>query len=136
MQLDGATSKETLDEIIDYPAAVPLINSCGWPPTKVITLSSKNELIHCLVHHEVIQRRSPAISAFREGLSVLGLCSAFKESTRALRPLLVYTPVALTANQIKGMVEWEEGSLTEEQKRSQVFFNQYLEQKESSKEGM
>ena len=71
--MDAASEGETLDEILNNPANFSIINSCGWPITKVISLSTKTEFIHRLVYHEVIGKRLPAIFAFKKGLSILNI---------------------------------------------------------------
>lgn len=126
MQMDVATTPEAVNDIMDEPAYSSIINSCGWPSTKPITLSTKAEFIARLIHHEVIFKRSVSIASFRDGLSVLRMKEAFKKNSRVLRPLLAYSGFVLTSKSILDKVKWDE--MNEEKERAHDFFIRYLEE--------
>ena len=57
LQLDGADSQECVDDVIDDPRFMAILNSSGWPMTRCVSLASKAELLQQLIFHEVVQKR-------------------------------------------------------------------------------
>lgn len=128
--MDAATSTEELDDVLDNQAFHHLINTSGWPTSKLISMTSKMEFIHCLIVNEVVHKRSAATMAFRQGLSVLRMDEAFKKDAKALRSLLVYSDCTLSSTTILNLINWEEEN-TEEKRRARRFFEGYLKDKEN-----
>ena len=56
---------EQLDEVLGEEKYMTIINAYGWDPTKFIPLSSKNMLLHKLMHQEVVQKRDQQILQIR-----------------------------------------------------------------------
>ena len=126
--MDTATSSEELNKVMNEPALVGIIDSCGWPAYKQITMSNKTEFIHCLTYHEVVSKRLIAISAFEQGLSTLGLSEALKRYSRVLRELLVHDHnKLLTAKDLLNLAVWDWGEEAEDKKIASTFFEKYLE---------
>lgn len=127
--MDAASSTEELNVVVDNPCYLSIINSCGWPITKPITLTSKIEFIHRLVYHEVIGKRLSAISSFKKGLAILNLEKLLRENYEEMKPFFVYcTTSTLTADCIIRLIEW--GEVNESSRQSKNFFIQYLEEKD------
>ena len=63
LQLDNATSQDDINDIIDDPRYMAIVNSSGWPTTKSITTASKSEFLQQLTLNEVILKRQHAIKA-------------------------------------------------------------------------
>ena len=131
MQMDLAMDEKALNDIIDSPAYSGIINSCGWPITKMITVHSRAEFIHRLIYHEVVGKRSCAVSAFKEGMSILGMCEAIRKNKEIMKPLFVYYDSPLTADTILKLIEWEEVD-KEGVADAKEFFIEYLKAKEGS----
>ena len=75
-----------------------IVNSSGWPTTKVITLSNKTELISGLVLQEVVLKREAQLQSFRKGLDYLGVLQLLQMSPLTLKPVLVYEERPLSAD--------------------------------------
>ena len=54
LQRDNAISQDDINDIIDDPRYMAIVNSSGWPTTKCITTISKTEVLQQLVLNEVI----------------------------------------------------------------------------------
>ena len=45
MKIDASTSQQEIDETIDDPQYLSIVNSSGWPASRCITMQSKNSFL-------------------------------------------------------------------------------------------
>ena len=95
---------------------------------KLITLRSKTEFLHCLIHEEVVGKCLKAISAFKKGLSILSIDDVLRKFKDNMRSLFIHDPSQiLTAERLIDLIEW--GETSEITKHTKVLFIQYLKGK-------
>ena len=66
--MDGANTEADIDEVLDNPSSMSIINSSGWDITVPINIQTKDRLIQGLIYEEVIGKRERQITALRKGL--------------------------------------------------------------------
>ena len=100
--------------LLDDPRYLPTVNSCGWPPTKVINIATTGEKGKKQVHH------------LCQGMELLSLVTLIKVHPQDLKPVLVYdSSQKLTSDSFLSEVDIiEPKSVTDEQVLS--FFKQYV----------
>ena len=89
MQLDTATSQDDINDIIDDPRYMAIVNSSGWPTTKCITTISKSEFLQQLVLNEVIMKRQHAIKALCRGLDRLNVAKLIQDNSELMQPVFL-----------------------------------------------
>ena len=77
-QLDAAREESDIDNILDKPGNMAIINSSNWSPARAITIVSKAGLLQELVYSEVIDKRHHQLKSIRTGLDYLCLASVMK----------------------------------------------------------
>ena len=90
LQLDAANEEKDIEDILDKPENMAIINASNWSPTRAITLVSKIDLLQELVYAEVIDKRHNQLKSLRTGMDYLCLTSLCKKYPDKLRHLLVY----------------------------------------------
>ena len=88
-QLDAAKEETDIENILEKPENMAIINASNWSPTRPITLVSKSDLQE-LVFAEVIDKRHSQLKPIRTGMDYLCLTSLCKQYPDKLRNLLVY----------------------------------------------
>ena len=53
MQIDAANTNEDINNIVDKPKYLSLVNSSGWNPTKCIN-NSKHEFLYLLIKEVIL----------------------------------------------------------------------------------
>ena len=91
MQLNCLSSTEELDAVLDEDKYIAIVNSSGWPGTKVITLTNKTEFVNCLVWQQIVSSREEAVIAFGHGLELVGLHTLIRRNWKELKQLFVKT---------------------------------------------
>ena len=66
MQIDGSTSQNEIDDTIDNPRYLALVNSSGWPTNRCITMLSKSAFVHGLTVQE-FTKCIPLLKFFSKG---------------------------------------------------------------------
>lgn len=89
-QLDAAKEETDIEDILEKPENMAIINASNWSPTRPITLVSKSDLLQELVFAEVIDKRHSQLKSIRTGMDYLCLTSLCKQYPDKLRHLLVY----------------------------------------------
>ena len=90
LQLDNANSQDDINDIIDDPRYMAIVNSSGWPNTKSITTVSKSEFLQQLILNEVILKRQHAIKALCRGLDCLNITKLLQENSDLMKPVFLY----------------------------------------------
>lgn len=57
-----------------------IVDSCGWPIERLVTVFNKHELTQQLLCEELLTKRMDALNNFREGLNYFGLVDLLKDS--------------------------------------------------------
>ena len=112
--------------MLDDPRYLAIVNSCGWPPTKVINIATREEFLHGLVNHELLGKRETQVHHLCQGMELLSLVTLIKAHPRDLKPVLVYdSSQKLTSDSFLNEVDIiEPKSVTHEQVLS--YFKQYV----------
>ena len=97
-QIDQATTEEALDQILQDPAKMAIVNSSRWPVTKSINLCTKSELVQAIMEEELLSKRGDNIRAFQKGLSVMGFMTLCLNNPDVTKSLFVYEDRPLTAS--------------------------------------
>ncbi|XP_022301112.1 uncharacterized protein LOC111109321 [Crassostrea virginica] len=84
---------ETNDEINDVIQSEEgaIVNHIGWPTGKKFNIQNREQLIHMLTRHSIIDERRPAIDALRKGLNFLNFFDRIKDHTSLMEPLFIYS---------------------------------------------
>ena len=53
-QLNDAHTQNGIDEVLDKPSNIFILNNSGWCVTDTIVPANKHGFLHCLIHDEVI----------------------------------------------------------------------------------
>lgn len=91
-QLNSTCSQSGIDSLIDEDKYLAIINSSGWPPTKVLTPRNKAEFMNRLIQQELVSKRDAAISAFGRGLELLGILTIIRQHEATMKGAFVYSP--------------------------------------------
>ena len=117
-------------EIVDN--AIPIINSSGWPITKLINSRTKAEFIQRLIYHEVVGKRLSAINSFCVGLSKLGVLGLIRSNAALFKPVFVFNSTPLTTDIILDLMQCDEDEDHDYNARPLNFFVSYMRDKERS----
>ena len=104
IQIDAATTNVELDNIVDEPKFLSLINASGWNTTIPINSATKNEFLQKLIHEEVLLKRLPAMDAFSKGLETLGVITLLRKHSQ-LKELFLHVHKELTADMFASLTE-------------------------------
>ena len=89
LQIDASTSQSEIDEIIDDPRYLSIVNSSGWPTNRCITMQSRSAFLHGLIVGE-FSKRVNLMKYFARGLDTLKVFNAVKRNPVLMRHLFVY----------------------------------------------
>lgn len=96
------SSQSEIDELLDQDQYLAVVNSSGWPPTKMLTLKNKAEFLDGLV---LVSKREPAIAAFGKGLELLGVLTLLRQHHETMKAALVYSPTKLSAQEFCNLIQ-------------------------------
>ena len=86
-----AYEQQGISKLVDEERYIAIVNSSGWPPTRVIAPNNKVEFLEGLINQEVLKKREAQIAAFGKGLEQLGLLILLRKHSESLRPVFVHT---------------------------------------------
>ena len=98
MQIDAANTNEDINNIVDEPKYLSLVNCSGWNPTKCINNNSKHEFLYLLIKEEVILKRITSMDALINGLERLGVVTLLRTHPQVFKELFTYNARPLTAS--------------------------------------
>ena len=130
LQIDASTSQEEINNIVDDPSYLSIVNSSGWPASRCITMQSKSAFLHGLIVSE-FSKRIPLIKSFAKDLNVLKVFDAVTRNPDQMRHVFVHNEdEVLTSQKFIGAIKSRRP--TDEVKR-QVFdwFMEYIQMKGS-----
>ena len=94
-----------MDEIVDHPDIIAIINASNWGVANAITHENRYEMIHHLVHEEVVTKRERNMHAFLRGLNVLELGDLIDTHPDEMVKLFQYQPQkCVTSEQFLGLI--------------------------------
>ena len=89
LQLDNSISQDDINDVIDDPRYMAIVNSSGWPTTKCITTISKSEFLQQLILNEVVLKRQHAIQALCRGLDHLNVAKLLQKNCDLMQPVFL-----------------------------------------------
>ena len=108
-----------MDEVIDQPTNLSIINSSGWSPIEPVTHANRYRLIQCLITEEVIMKREKNMNAFFKGLNSLKVGDLLVENPEYL---FVFKEHVLTADTFLNLIESLKPPLQKEASFSRSMF--------------
>ena len=133
LQLDNADSQESIDDIIDDPRFMAILNSSGWPVTRCVSLTSKAELLQQLIFSEVVLKRQQAIHHLCTGLGHLNIMKLMRENEDLMKPVFLFdTDQQLTPDVLCNSIATPKPS-DENLKRVYEWFLEYIRAAEERK---
>ncbi|XP_060068275.1 uncharacterized protein LOC132548427 [Ylistrum balloti] len=107
------------------------MDGTGWPATRDVKLSNRNELVQHLAKWSVIEKRRTAIDQFKEGLNYRNFLDSLK-TNKLLKCLLVFSgEYCVTANYLERMLRPALVQLkvnNKEEDQAKKFFYQLLKE--------
>ena len=97
-QIDQATTENAIDQILQDPAKMAIVNSSRWLITKPINVHTKSELVQEIMVEELLSKRGDNIRAFQNGLSVMEFMTFCHKHPTLTKELFVYRGRPLTAS--------------------------------------
>ena len=79
--LEGATTEEDLDIILNKPENMEKINNTQWDIEEAISIKSKDKLVQEVIYDDLVRKRTKQLHAIREGLAYIGLLPWLQEAT-------------------------------------------------------
>ena len=131
MQLNKSSSQDEIKNLLDQDKYLAVVNSCGWPPEKFITLANRIELINGLIEQELVHKRERVIAAFGRGLEALGMLALIREHPCEFKQAFVFQKQPLTAKMFTGLVI-SKPPLGKRKLRLYQWFMQYIQDRGST----
>lgn len=108
-----------------------IINSSGWPPTKMLTPQNKAEFLSGLIQQELVVKRECAILAFGRGLELLKMLSIIRHHDVELRDAFVYNCTKkLTAETLISLIH-AKPPIGRKRRRTYYWFLDYIRDRDS-----
>ena len=79
--LEGATTEEDLNIILNKPENMEKINNTQWDIEEAISIKSKDKLVQEVIYDDLVRKRTKQLHAIREGLAYIGLLPWLQEAT-------------------------------------------------------
>ena len=71
--LEGATTEEDLDIVLNKPENMEKINNTQWDIAEAISIKSKDKLVQGVIYDELVLKRTEQLNTIRDGLAYIGL---------------------------------------------------------------
>lgn len=125
LQLDNAADTDEIDDIMDQPTSLSIINSSGWSHVEPVTHANRYRLIQCLITEEVISKREKNMNAFFRGLNNINVGDLITAHPKKFKNMFVFQEYILTADTFMSLVKSLKPPL---QKEAQAFefFKEYV----------
>lgn len=103
-QLNETQTQDDIDQLLDQDKYIAIVNSSGWPTTKMLRPTNKAEFLDGLIRQELIIRRGKAIDAFGRGLEMLGLQSLIRRHSEEVKRAFVSHETCLTPDMLLNLI--------------------------------
>jgi hypothetical protein len=96
LQLNESTTREAINKLLDQDKYIGILNSSGWPTTRILSPENKAEFMQELIVQELITKRAKVINAFCRGLEILGVLTLIRKHP-CMKGAFVFNKVGLKA---------------------------------------
>ena len=93
-----------INELLEDDKYLAIVNSSGWPPTRLLTMANKAEYLYGLIHQELVYRRESAITSFGKGLEHLGICTLIQKNYFVMKPAFVHVSKKLSGEDFANLI--------------------------------
>ena len=133
MQLNNLSSQAEINQLLDEDRYLAIVNSSGWPPTKMLTLTNKAEFLNGLIHQELVSNREAAITSFGRGLELLGMLTMIRQHEGEMKSAFVYSSSRLTADDFCGLVKSKPPITSTKRRQAYQWFLEYIRNRDQDR---